>query len=123
MFRRLIYSVLFFIALTIYIMQRYHLPLPTFINNYVNDFLYLPLVLGAIEFLIRRLKKDSSFKLPIVFVIFLACYYSFYFEYYLPQFNSRYTADWIDVILYFSGAFAYFFCGKFENRRFLEARF
>jgi hypothetical protein len=104
-------------------MQRYHLPLPAFINNYINDFLYLPLVLGAIEFLIRRLKKDSSFKLPIVFVIFLACYYSFYFEYYLPQFNSRYTADWIDVIFYFSGALAYFFAESLKTEDFWKRVF
>jgi hypothetical protein len=123
MFRRLIYSILFFIALTIYSMQRFHLPLPALVNNYVNDFLYLPLVLGAIEFIIRRLKRDSSFKVPIAFVVFLASCYSFYFEYYLPRLNPRYTADWIDVILYFSGAFAYFFSGKIESRRFSKERF
>ena len=102
---------MFFIALTIYIMQRLQLPLPAIINNYGNDLLYVPLVLGAIEFIIRRLKKDSSFKLPLGFVIFLACSYSFYFEYYLPKINPRYTADWIDVILYFVSGTAYFFIG------------
>ncbi|TDE06012.1 hypothetical protein [Flavobacterium sandaracinum] len=120
MFRKLIYSVLFIIALIIYIRQRFHLPLPAVVNNYVNDFLYLPLLLGAIEYVIRRLKKDSTFKLPIAFILFLACCYSFYFEYYLPRVNPRYTADWIDVILYFLGGFAYFFSQKMENRRFSE---
>jgi hypothetical protein len=93
-------------------------PLPTIINNYVNDLLYLPLVLGLIEFVIRKFKKDSLFKLPIAFVVFLASFYSFYFEYYLPGINPRYTADWIDVVLYFLGGFAYFFSEEMGNRKF-----
>lgn len=96
------------------------MPLTTIINNYVNDLLFLPLTLGALTCIIRWLKKDVFFELSFVFVHLLASFYSFYFEYYLPQFNSRYTADWIDVILYFSGAFAYFFIGKMENSRFSE---
>ena len=107
---------MFFIALTIYIMQRLQFPLPTILNSYLNDLLYIPLVLGGIEFLIRRLKKDSSFKLPLGFVIFLAISYSIYFEYYLPKINPRYTADWIDLILYFVGAIAYFFIGNIKKK-------
>lgn len=119
-FKKLLYLMLFLIALSIYLMQRLKVPLPALINNYVNDLLCLPLTLGVITYIIRWLKKDVFFELSFVFVILLSGFYSFYFEYYLPQFNSRYTADWIDVILYFSGAFAYFFIGKMENRRFSE---
>ena len=120
MFRKVLYFIMFFIALTIYIMQRLKFTLPVIINNFLNDLLYIPLILGTIEFVIRRLKKDSSFKLPLGFVIFLACSYSFYFEYYLPQVNSRYTADWIDVILYFVGGIAYFFIGNIKKNSVLE---
>ena len=123
MFRNVLYFIMFFIALTIYIMQRLHFSLPTIINNYLNDLLYIPLVLGVIEFIIRRLKKNSSFKLPIGFVIFLAVSYSFYFEYYLPKINPRYTADWIDLILYFVGAIAYFFIGNIKKNSVLEDDF
>ena len=119
-FKKLLYLILFLIALTIYAMQRLQMSLPTIINNYVNDLLFLPLTLGAITCIIRWLKKDVFFELSFVFVLLLSGFYSFYFEYYLPQFNSRYTADWIDVILYFSGAFAYFFIEKMEYRRFSE---
>ena len=120
MFRKVLYFTMFFIALTIYIVQRLQFPLPTLVKNYGNDLLYLPLVLGAIEYIIRRLKKDSSFKLPIGFVIFLACSYSFYFEYYLPKINPRYTADWIDEILYFVGGIAYFFIASKNKTEILE---
>lgn len=119
-FKKVLYLMLFLIALAIYIMQRLQMSLPTILNNYVNDLLFLPLTLGAITYIICWLKKDVFFELSFVFVFLLASFYSFYFEYYLPQFNSRYTGDWIDVILYFSGAFAYFFIGKMGNRRFSE---
>ena len=120
MFRKMLYFTMVFIALTIYTMQRLQVSLPFLVNNYGNDLLYLPLVLGAIEFLIRRLKRDSSFKLSLGFVIFLACAYSIYFEYYLPKANARYTADWIDVILYFVGGIAYFFIGNIKKNSVLE---
>ncbi|WP_243854665.1 hypothetical protein [Flavobacterium sp. 270] len=106
---RIIYLLMCLIALIIYGMQKMMLPLPSFINNYVNDFLCLPIILGGISFAIRRLKKDPFFRLPLVFIICFAAYYSFYFEYYLPQINPRYTSDWIDVALYFLGGFVYFF--------------
>ena len=118
MFRKILYGLLFLTALTIYALQRLHFSLPSLINNYLNDLLYVPIALGAIQFIIRRLKKDPSFKLPLGFVIFLASFYSFYFEYYLPKINSRYTADWIDVLLYFLGGFAFFFIGKKKKQKF-----
>lgn len=117
MSRRLVYIVMSLTAMTIYVMQRLSLPLPAVVNNYVNDLLCLPLLLGAMTFVIRRFKKDNSFTFSIGFVVFLACYYSFYFEYYLPEVNPRYTADWIDVILYFSGGFVFFFSEKQKNTR------
>ena len=123
MFRKMLYFTMVFIALTIYTMQRLNLSLPTIVTNYANDLLYLPLVLGAIEFIIRQLKKDSSFGLPLGFVIFLAISYSIYFEYYLPKVNSRYTADWIDVFLYLVGGIGYFFIGNKRKHTVLEEEF
>lgn len=93
-------------------MQRSKLSLPVWINNHVNDLLFLPLTLGAITYIVSWLKKDIFFELSLGFVILSASFYSFYFEYYLPQFNSRYTGDVIDVILYFSGGFAFFIMNK-----------
>ncbi|MEC5165328.1 membrane protease YdiL (CAAX protease family) [Flavobacterium sp. PL11] len=113
MYQVVIYIIMFLIALVVFVMQHLHIPLPYLINNYLNDFLYIPLVLGGTEFIIRNLKKDASFKLPLEFIVFLSCSYSIYFEFYLPKINLRYTADWIDVILYFiSGVIFYFFTKK-----------
>lgn len=122
-FSKLLYLMLFLIALSIYLMQRLKVPLPKLINNYANDLVCLPLALGVITYIIRWLKKDVFFELSFVFVILLSGFYSFYFEYYLPQFDSRYTGDWIDVILYFSGAFAYFFVERWKTEGFLNSVF
>ena len=123
MFRKMLYFTMVFIALTIYTMQRLNLSLPTIVTNYANDLLYLPLVLGAIEFIIRQLKKDSSFGLPLGFVIFLAISYSIYFEYYLPKVDARYTSDWIDVFLYLVGGIGYFCIGNKRKHTVLEEEF
>jgi hypothetical protein len=53
--------------------------------------------------------KDNSFTFSIGFVVFWPAIILFYFEYYLPEVNQRYTADWIDVIFYFSGGLFFFF--------------
>ena len=122
-FRKILYFIMCIAALTIYTLQRLQVSLPFLVNNYGNDLLYLPLVLGVIEFLIRRLKSDSSFKLSLGFVIFLAISYSIYFEYYLPKVNARYTADWVDVILYCVGGIGYFFIGNKRKHTILEEEF
>jgi hypothetical protein len=110
---KFIYVNISFVACCIYIIQRLEFELPAIINNYVNDFLCLPIILGGISYCIRRLKKEAFFKLPLFFIIGLASYYSFYFEYYLPGFNPRYTGDWIDVILYFLSSIIFFFTEKY----------
>ena len=115
MSKKKVYIVMLLIALTIYVLQRLSIPVPSLINNYVNDFLCLPLLLGGMTFFIWRIKKDYLFEFSFIFVLFLACYYAVYFEYYLPKVNSRYTSDWIDVVLYFSGGVAFYFIQKRKN--------
>ena len=112
-----IFILLFIAAMTIFVMQKLETYLPEIINNYANDLLCLPLVLGSILYIIRRLKNDSNFQLPLVFILLMATYYSVYFEYYLPSYNSRYTSDWIDVGLYFLGAFAFYGYESVRNRK------
>ena len=105
---KIIYILFSFVAITIFAMQKIGIYLPEILNNYANDLLCLPLVLGFILFMIKRLKKDKNFELPLIFVLILAVYYSVYFEYYLPKVNPRYTSDWIDVLLYFVGAIGFY---------------
>ena len=116
MLKRIIYYVMALTALCIFILQKLNVPLPSLVNNYLNDLLCLPLILGVLTFLIRYFKKDKFFTFPLAFVILLSTYYSVYFEFYLPKVNPRYTADWIDVILYFSSSIAFFLIQNNERK-------
>ena len=105
---RIMYCVMSITAGTIYYRESVNLSLPWYVNDYFNDLLCMPLVLGLLSFTIRYLKNDSSFHFSIFFIIGLALYYSLYFEYYLPEVNSRYTSDWIDILLYFLGGVLFY---------------
>ncbi|WP_317171726.1 hypothetical protein [Flavobacterium kayseriense] len=113
---KIIYSILLVIACSIFILQKAQRPLPQWVNNYWNDLLCIPLVLGALTYSIRWLKKDDKFEFSLGFVIVLSSYYAIYFEYYLPKNNSRYTSDWIDVLLYFSGGLLFYLFQKTSNK-------
>ncbi|EHQ43551.1 hypothetical protein [Myroides odoratus] len=105
-------KILFFIALgiaiTIYLLQQTQLHLPLWVNNYVNDFLFLPLVLTSCLFVVRKIKQEQTLHLSLLLILSVAFFYSVYFEWYLPQHNPRYTGDWMDCLLYFFGAFIFY---------------
>lgn len=120
MVKRIIYIIMALTALSVYSMQKLNVSLPKFVNNYVNDLLCMPLVLGLLTFLIRYFKKDKYFSFPLAFVLLLATYYSIYFEYYLPKINPRYTADWIDVLLYFFSSIAFFIIQNNKRKKLVQ---
>lgn len=93
-------------GLLIYVSQKTGVVLPSFIRNYFNDLLILPIVLWIVLAFIREI-KGKEFSVSWVVAIALATYYSLFFEWYLPQFHSRYTADVYDVFCYFFGAFTF----------------
>lgn len=93
-------------GLLVYVSQKMGVILPFFIKNYFNDLLILPIVLWIILAFIREVKgKESSISWGVAIV--LATYYSLFFEWYLPQFHPRYTADFYDVLCYFLGTVAF----------------
>lgn len=104
---KIIYVTMLLVAGTTYYMQSEKLFLPWYINNYLNDLLCIPLVLGVLSAGLRCF-KDSTFKFPLSFIITLVLYYAVYFEYYLPQINPRYTGDCIDVLLYGLGGTVFY---------------
>ena len=98
----LIFSV---IAILVYGAQQFHVILPEFVNNYLNDLLCIPIVLKISQYAVRFIKKDQHLLIPIQVCTALTILYVLYFEYLLPRSNDRYTADAIDVLLYFAGLF------------------
>ncbi|MDR6967227.1 hypothetical protein J2X31_001234 [Flavobacterium arsenatis] len=102
------FYIAFGIFLFIYLARWFHLQLPQWMYSYVNDFLCLPIVLHITLVVIRYIKKDTSILLNWYHIISIAFLFTVYFEWYLPKNNSRYTADWVDVLLYFLGGFLFF---------------
>ncbi|EGV43787.1 hypothetical protein BZARG_1269 [Bizionia argentinensis JUB59] len=96
------------VASIIYIAQRLQLPLPNWIYFYVNDFLCMPIVLSLSLAILRRIKKTENLYVPLIVVLALTTYFAVYFEWLMPQINTRYTADIIDVGLYFLGTMLFF---------------
>ena len=97
-----------FIFLSIYILNSAEVDMPTWITSYVNDFLCMPVVLTICLKILHYIKKDTTILLPLLPILILTSFYSFYFEWYMPQVETRYTADWVDVIIYFAGALLFY---------------
>jgi len=69
----------------------------------------MPIVLFICQFIVRKIKSNSTAAIPIPVIVLITSYFSIYFEYYLPNIDSRYTGDFIDIILYFLGAAFFYF--------------
>lgn len=86
---------------------------PVWISSYVADLLCVPFILSLFVMIVRFVKKQNTFRLPPSMIVFAVLYISFVFEYLMPKYSARYTADPVDVVFYFIGGVFYFF---FQNR-------
>lgn len=105
-FKLYIYSSVI-IAGFIYIAQKVKVSLPAVINNYVNDFLIVPICLTVCLNVLRYTRNNKTYQLPLYLIFYLCFCYSVLFEYVLPKYYERYTSDWIDVGLYFASGFVF----------------
>ena len=93
----------------IYIAQKTKIQLPNIINNYVNDFLIIPIILIPSLFILQWSRGDKNYRISFWIIIYICSLYAAFFEFLIPQYHSRYTADYIDVILYFAGGFVFYY--------------
>lgn len=98
-----------FIFLSILSLLYFNMNLPEWVTSYVNDFLCMPIVLTICLKAVHIIKKDKSTRLDLFTIASLTTFYSVYFEWYLPQVEPRYTADWLDVVMYFTGALVFYY--------------
>lgn len=96
----------------IYACEKIEIILPNLIRYYVNDFLIVPIVLSISLIAIRKLKNNQQFKLSFLQITYVCLLYALIFEYWLPKFHTRYTADFIDVLLYFTSGIVFYFLQK-----------
>ena len=100
------------VGIIIYTCEKIEIILPKFIRFYVNDFLIVPIVLTLCLAVVRKLKRNRKIKLSIFQILYVCMLYAVVFEYWLPEFHARYTADLIDVLLYFVSGILFYFLQK-----------
>lgn len=88
-----------------------------FVKNHLADLLCMPLVFYFIRWIIQRIKPfKKGENLPILAVLLVTVYWSFYFEYYLPATSDTYIGDSTDVLMYFFGTALYLLITRKKTR-------
>lgn len=100
------YLVLSVIYLLLRILEALHINTFTLLYHYGTDLICMPLVLGLILFIGKKIKHDLRI-LPISGILLVTVYWAFYFEFYLPSKSSNYTGDVIDLAMYLIGMSAF----------------
>ncbi len=85
------------------------------INNYVNDFLIIPITLIISLVSIQKIRNNKTYRISPVLIVYVCALYSFIFEYYLPKNVPRYTYDIIDIVVYFLGGLLFYFLQKISQ--------
>ena len=104
------------IALSVYSLQKFSIPIPYLFQNYLNDLLCIPIVLKVCQYVIRYIKSDKKIHLSFIQILTVCLGYALYFEWYLPLHNPRYTADGIDILMYFIGGIFFYFIERYSNK-------
>ncbi|UII76195.1 hypothetical protein LV716_18320 [Flagellimonas sp. HMM57] len=107
------------LASLVYTSQRLGIYLPELVNNHLNDFLCIPLVLKIALYAVRHIKSNSDLQIPLALQFCVTVLYCIYFEILLPKVDDRYTADPLDLVAYFLGLIVF---GYIERRHGTEFR-
>lgn len=96
----------------VYFLNYFSVSLPTIINNYLNDFLIIPIVLFISLHALKWSRNDKNYKLTLFVILYTCLLYSILFEFVFPKYLARYTKDFIDVFLYFASGIIFYFLQK-----------
>lgn len=100
----------------VYLLQRFHVALPELVNNHLNDFLCMPIVLKVCLYSVRFIKSEKRIQLPLLLQISLTLLFIIYFEGFLPISHERYTADFLDIIAYTLGLLFFIGVEGYEHK-------
>jgi hypothetical protein len=76
-----------------------------FLDNYIDDFVLLPIILSVALILQRNfVTKNIHFVFNKKLVIFSCIYFCIVFELIIPSISPYFTKDWFDCIAYGVGA-------------------
>ncbi|WBX72127.1 hypothetical protein [Tenacibaculum retecalamus] len=101
-----------FLGTSVYFAQKLNFNLPKIIQFYLNDFLIIPIILIGSLFILRWSKQNKKYQIPLWIVLYICSLYALLYEYILPKFHPRYTADILDVFLYFISGFIFLILQK-----------
>jgi hypothetical protein len=97
------------IWLIVIVLRKTGHPLP-YLNGYLTDAFAIPVIANlGLWFQRVFIYKSNYYVLSIWHVVFIVVYVSVVFEGLLPWLSAKYTADWIDVLLYCVGGL-FFYC-------------
>lgn len=83
-------------------------PVPTFFSHYFADLLCMPLLLSYALLFMRWFRGEPDLRLSSAMILAGVVYVSVVFEWVLPHFFNRYTADGWDVVMYGIGGLFYY---------------
>jgi len=104
--------IIFFLCLmTVYFLVRWALIFGEtgVLRWYFTDLLFVPAMCTFALIGVRFLKRDHSIRITWRQVFLQVLVVSFYFEWYLPAEDSKYTSDPWDVVMYIIGGFVFLF--------------
>jgi len=107
----------FIIGTLIYSFQYFNFQLSQIINNYLNDFFIIPIVLFICLIVLRWTRNDKNFTLSLPIIIYVCFMYSILFEFVFPKYLTRYTSDFIDVTLYFTSGIIFFILQNKQSKK------
>ncbi len=91
------------------------------IDNYLDPFLSMPIILGLIlqerQYLIPIIfntNKPTNYHFSILEISIATAFFAIIFEEFFPKWSTHFTRDYWDYIAYFSGAFIFYL---FINKR------
>lgn len=113
MFLRPWFIVILTIALTHQVLQKIFSFNILVIDSYLDPFLFMPILLHLILFERRYIfGKGASYRLPWYQILTIILFVSIVSELLFPRWSAEFTADYIDVIVYFIGGIVF---GVFWN--------
>ena len=110
------------IFLLLRLLKYFSVELPNWVLFYVNDFICMPIVLFLCLLATQTFAKRPVTKLPYLPILFLTSFYAIYFELLLPRFAERYTADFLDVLMYFGGSLLFIALQELDLRYFRKQK-
>lgn len=83
------------------------------IDRYLDALLAMPIILTLLLAERRLLfKRGKTYRLSAITVILATIYVSVVAEWIFPHFSTKFTADWLDVLMYAAGSGIFYWLGN-----------